>query len=234
MWCLEAARSDSDGVQLSSRTASLAVLGGTFDPIHLGHLQMAIEARELLGVDRVKLVPSWDSYHRGRPSTDPEIRAMMLKAALAGVDGLEADFTEHERKGPSYTVDTLTHFRDCYGVTCPIILLLGEDAFAAIDTWKDWRRLTGLAHIAVVRRPGEGLDLEGLTRRFFDMELEQPEKLSESPFGHIVCIRTTPIGISATQIRTRVSKGLSIDFLVPERVNRLIKEKHLYLKEEVA
>ena len=131
----------------------IAILGGTFDPVHLGHLRVAWEAAEALDA-QVRLMPAHLPPHRPAPVANAQQRVRMLQAALAGQDRLVLDTRELQREGPSYTVDTLRELRAESAASQPLILLLGSDAFAGLPTWHEWRVLFDLAHIGVLSRPG--------------------------------------------------------------------------------
>ena len=150
----------------------MAIFGGTFDPVHLGHLSVAWEAAELLDAD-VRLMPASVPPHRPAPAADAAQRAAMLRAALQEQSRLTLDTRELERSGPSYTIDTLIELRAEHGDR-PLVLLLGADAFAGLPTWHRWRELFDLAHIGVLSRPGveatlpEELEAEVASRRGAD------------------------------------------------------------------
>ncbi len=131
----------------------IGILGGTFDPIHHGHLRCAQELLQDLPLDEVRLVPCRIPPHRDTPQASAEQRLRMLKAALDGAPGLTVDDRELSREGPSYTVDTLHSLRAEFGAT-PLCLIVGMDAFNGLDRWHRWQELIGLAHIVVAHRPG--------------------------------------------------------------------------------
>lgn len=206
-----------------------AILGGTFDPVHNGHLQMAIEAGEVLAVDSIKLVPSYHPYHRDKPQTSPENRTSMLELAVQGVTGLEVDPVEYQRKGPSYTVDTLTHYREMYGAQCPLVLLLGEDTFATLTQWHKWEAIGDLAHIAIIKRPGSIETLPHELAIWKAAHLTSDSRnLLESPYGLVCNLDLTLLDISASKIRERIRLGQSIDFLLPGGVKNYIEDNKLY------
>jgi len=124
--------------------SALALLGGTFDPVHVGHLRAAIEAREALRADEIRLLPCAVPPHREQPAVGPEQRLQMLQAAIAGIPGLRADARELQRSGPSYTYDTLISLRAEIGEQRPLVLVLGADAFAGLPTWHRWREINRL------------------------------------------------------------------------------------------
>jgi len=216
---------------MTSGGTGLAIMGGTFDPVHFGHLQMAVEAREALAVDTVALIPSYYSYHRQDPGIDAEMRAHMLALAVAGVEGLAVDRLELERKGDSYSLDTVNHFRQRLGEQVPIVLLLGEDAFATLHEWHEWETLVDRVHLGIIRRQGVIRRLPAKLKKLIAQRcLSNPQALMCSPGGRLAYLDLTPIGISASLVRQRIRAGQSIDFLVPASVKTYIEDKQLYRK----
>src|SRR6185437_8337964 len=181
-------------VQMSRRP--LAIFGGTFDPIHIGHLTVAWEAAELLDAE-VRLMPANVPPHRSSPQASPAERVAMLRAALAGQSRLVLDARELERDGPSYTIDTLRELRAEQGGR-PLVLLLGADAFAGLPGWNRWRELFEFAHIGVLSRPG----VEAAVRRVDDVAALRAE-----PFGKLIELAVTPLEVSATRIRELLAAG---------------------------
>lgn len=192
----------------------LAIFGGTFDPIHIGHLTVAWEAAELLDAD-VHLLPASVPPHRGTPTASAAQRVAMLHAALAGQSRLTLDTRELDRRGPSYTVDTLRELRAEQGDR-PLVLLLGADAFAGLPSWHEWLALFDLAHIGVLSRPGvstvlpAALDAEVGARRVTD-----PARLRTAPSGLVVDLAVTPVEVSATRIRELLAAGRDPRYLLP-------------------
>ena len=131
----------------------IGIFGGTFDPIHCGHLRAIVELRDALALDEVRVIPCARPAHRDAPAAPPAARVAMLRAALRAMHGCVVDERELARPGPSYTVDTLAELRD-ERPTAALCLLLGHDAFAGLAQWHRWRELFTLAHVVVARRPG--------------------------------------------------------------------------------
>lgn len=192
----------------------LAVLGGTFDPVHIGHLNAAWEAAELLDAE-VRLMPANVPPHRPPPIASAEQRAAMLRAALQGQSRLALDTRELEREGPSYTVDTLAGLRAEQGDR-PLLLLLGEDAFAGLPGWHRWRELFDLAHVGVLTRPGaEPAWPAELAGAISGRLASEPLEMHASPSGRVVLVPVTPLEISATRMRELLGAGRQPRYLLP-------------------
>ncbi len=194
----------------------LAILGGTFDPVHLGHLRVAWEAAEQLGAE-VRLLPANQPPHRPPPVASAAQRVAMLRVALAGQDRLTLDLREIERAGPSWTVDTLIALRREIGPLRPLVLLIGADAYEGLTSWHRWRTLFELAHIGVLTRPGPStplppeLEFETAPRR-----AHEPAVLHGAPGGRVLAIAVTALAISATRVRALLATGHLPRFLVAD------------------
>ena len=192
----------------------LAVFGGTFDPIHLGHLCVAWEASELLDAD-VLMMPSGVPPHRPPPIASADQRAAMMQVALRDQSRLTLDSRELTRSGPSYTVDTMAELRAAQGDR-PLVLLLGADAFAGLPGWHGWRRLFELAHIGVLSRPGEQVALpEVLKDEAGPRWVADPATLRSWPSGKLIALSVTPLEISATRIRELIAAGREPRYQLP-------------------
>ncbi|MDI3262136.1 MAG: nicotinate-nucleotide adenylyltransferase [Fulvimonas sp.] len=192
----------------------LAILGGTFDPVHLGHLNAAWEAAELLDAE-VRLLPARQPPHRPPPVADAASRAAMLRIALRGQSRLVLDTRELDRAGPSYTVDTLLDLRAEQG-TRPLVLLLGEDAFAGLTSWYRWQKLFALAHIGVLTRPGtEPGCPQALRETLARRRVDDPALLRREPAGRVLALPVTPLEISATRVRELIAQGREPRYLLP-------------------
>jgi nicotinate-nucleotide adenylyltransferase len=194
----------------------ILILGGTFDPVHVGHLRVALEASEMLGAP-VRLMPAHVPPHRPAPVASAAQRVAMLRAALAGQDHLHLDTRELDRSEPSYTIDTLRGMRAEFGAARPLILLLGADAFAGLPTWHRWRELFDLSHITVMTRPGHDARLPA------DMETEVAARRAHSaadlratPSGKVLDLPVTPLEVSASAVRALLSAGRDPRWLVPD------------------
>jgi nicotinate-nucleotide adenylyltransferase len=192
----------------------LAIFGGTFDPVHLGHLCAAWEAAELLDAD-VRLVPASVPPHRPPPIASAGQRVAILRAALQGQSRLTLDTRELGRSGPSYTVDTLAELREEQGER-PLVLLIGADAFAGLPTWHRWRELFGLAHIGVLSRPGAARTWPADLAEVADGRwVTDVAALRQQPCGKLVELAVTPLEISATRIRNLLAAGREPRYLLP-------------------
>jgi nicotinate-nucleotide adenylyltransferase len=194
----------------------IAILGGTFDPVHNGHLRVAWEAGEALDAD-VRLMPANVPPHRSAPVANAMQRLALLRAALSGQSRLQLDERELRRESPSYTVETLREMRVEFGADQPLILLIGADAFAGLPTWREWRALFGLAHIAVLTRPGHGVDIPAeLHAEIAPRRASSARHLRESSAGIVFGLPVTPLEISASAVRALLAQGREPRWLVPD------------------
>ncbi len=197
---------------------AVGLLGGTFDPIHNGHLRPALELLECLGLAEVRLIPGAVPPHRTAPRITAEQRLTLVRRAVRDVPGLRVDDRELRRAGPSYTVDTLRALRRELGDQ-PLCFALGAVAFAGLSRWHRWRELTDHAHLVVLHRPGHHGDPEPALGDWLDSrQIARPEALHERPAGHVLFLPVTPLQISATAIRRMIARGRSARFLVPDSV----------------
>ena len=192
----------------------LAIFGGTFDPIHIGHLSVAWEAAELLDAE-VRLMPASVPPHRPPPIADATARVAMLRAALAGQSRLALDTRELARGGLSYTIDTLIELRAEEGDRA-LVLLLGADAFAGLPGWHRWRELLEVAHIGVLSRPGVSAVLpEPLQREVELRRVTLSSAWHRQPAGKLIELAVTPLEVSATRIRQLLAAGRDPRYLLP-------------------
>ena len=195
----------------------LAVFGGTFDPVHLGHLSVSWEAAEMLDAE-VRLMPAHVPPHRHAPTASPTQRVALLRAALQGQNRLTLDTRELEREGPSYTIDTLRQLRAEQGDRS-LILLVGADAFAGLPSWHGWRELFDYAHIGVLSRPGiEAAWSVELAFEIAPRRVEDVRVLHDLPAGKVIELAVTPLEISATRIRELLAEGRDPRYLLPAGV----------------
>ncbi|MGH8274722.1 MAG: nicotinate-nucleotide adenylyltransferase [Gammaproteobacteria bacterium] len=206
----------------------MGVFGGTFDPIHFGHLRSALELREALALDELRFVPCRTPPHRFHPVAAPELRVTMVERAIAGVPGFVLDRRELEREGPSYTADTLAELRR-ERPGAQLILLLGMDAFLGLAGWHARERLFELAHIAVAHRPGWVLaEGSGPDEWVHGRVVADANAFAAEPVGRVLFIEVTQLEISATAVRLAAAGGGDIRYLVPEVVREFIEETGCY------
>lgn len=202
-------------------------LGGTFDPVHAGHLRLAVECLEQFNLDSLHLLPAPTPNLRATPGANPAQRLAMLELAVAGT-GLEVDAREIGRDGVTYTVDTLQALREQYPADA-LCFILGQDAFNGLARWHRWEALTGFAHLVVATRPGYRRPTEEpLASLLRDAETPNPERLVAQAAGCIFLATIPLLPISATDLRTRVREGRSIAALTPQPVVEYIRDHALY------
>lgn len=195
----------------------IGLLGGSFDPIHVGHLHIGRHACARLDLARVVFMPAGQPPHKlGQALTDPEHRFEMARLAVAGEPCFTISRIDLDRPGPCYSVDTVRLMQEAWGPTARIYFLIGADSLADLPTWREPERLLQLCQVVAVARPGYTLDLETLNRRFPDAP---PVLLLEN---------VPPIDVSATEIRRRVAAGCSIEGMVPPAVAAYIRAHGLY------
>lgn len=220
---------------LASSPLPVGILGGTFDPIHYGHLRLAQELAEGLALREVRLIPAGLPPHRAQPVVSPQQRLEMGRLGIAGNPLFALDEREIFKSTPSYTVETLLDLRRELGAMQPLCLFMGADAFLGLATWHRWRELFDLAHIVVAQRPG----VVGITRAAVTLPTDllnelnrrlvnEPEALREAPCGAILVQPITALDISATQIRNEFAAGRSPRYLLPDAVLDYIQTNGLY------
>lgn len=207
------------------------ILGGTFDPIHFGHLRLAEEACEALDLAEVRWIPAGQPPHRAAPRVDAMHRLEMVRRAVAGNPAFAVDDAETRSAAPSYTVTSLERLRAAAGAR-PLVLLMGADAFLGLASWHRWRELFALAHIGVATRPGFEFSPQEfpaeLAEACADRLGRNPGALREGPAGQVVAFDMTPLDISASIVRARLAAGLSVRYLLPDPVREYIDQHHLY------
>jgi nicotinate-nucleotide adenylyltransferase len=209
-------------------TTAVGIFGGTFDPVHFGHLRAAVEAREKLGLADFRLLPAGRPPHRSDTVANGEQRLEMLRLAIDGCPDLRVDDREVRRAGYSYMVDTLAEIRGEAG-QAPLLLMIGQDAANALDGWHEWRRLFELAHLVVMRRPDAHFNCGGELRRQIEgRRVHDAAKLQQQPAGRVLSLEITQLDISSTHIRFLLAAGRSARFLLPDRVIDYIREEGLY------
>lgn len=210
----------------------LGLFGGTFDPVHFGHLRLAEESISHLGLAGVRWIPAGQPPHRTTPQVTGQQRLQMVLRSTAGNPRFSVDASEVEATAPSYTVHTLERLRTELGTEQSLVLLVGADAFAGLPTWHRWRDIFALAHVAVSHRPGFPVEANSLPHalasEFNDRRLADPAALQNRSAGGIVTFAMTQLAISATQIRTLLSNEKSARYLLPDPVLDYITHHQLY------
>ncbi len=212
---------------------AIGILGGTFDPIHFGHLRLAEEMLELADLKQIRFIPAGTPPNRDAPQVSAQHRSTMVRLAIADQPAFVLDDREVDRTTPCYTVDTLRELRAELGAAQPLCLLMGGDAFLQLHTWHEWEQLFELAHIVVGYRPGFTLEerINSATtklRRHYQQRLCAVAALSQQPSGGVVELAIPKLEISATLIRSRVAEDRSIRYLLPNAVADYIHQHHLY------
>lgn len=207
----------------------IGILGGSFDPIHFGHLRTALELVEQADMDELLLIPCGLPPHKDGVVCSPRDRLHMVELAVAGDEHLRADSRECDKTTPSYTVETLQSLREEYGCDTAISLCVGTDAFLHLSTWYQWEKLLELANIVVMARPGWHLpenlgELESWRSRMG----EEISVLRDVSCGQLCFIALTPVAVSATEIREMLAVGRSPRYLVPDSVWQYIEQQGLY------
>lgn len=206
------------------------VFGGMFDPIHFGHLRAAHELHESLGLEAVGFFPAGDPPHRAAPAADAKTRLAMLRAAVADDDRFLVDDRELRRPGPSYTILTLEEMRAERGAQ-PLVLILGMDAFADIDSWHRAGELASLAHIVVAERPGSTRPQTGLPALLLaERRCDDPARLMHAPAGLVFVTANTQLDLSSSAVRAVIAAGRDPRYLMPEAARRIILAKGSYAR----
>jgi nicotinate-nucleotide adenylyltransferase len=213
------------------RRRLIGLLGGTFDPIHYGHLRLAETLADKLELDEVRFIPAANPPHRQLPDTAVQDRCDMVRLGIAGNPRFILDDRELQREGASYTIDTLRSLREELGREVALCLIMGSDAFAALDGWHRWQELLEHCHMALVERPSVALEstlrppLQALLREHY---VEDCTRLADLPAGLICIQRMTALDISATAIRNDLISGRSSRYLLPDNVIDYIERHQLY------
>ena len=212
-----------------TKLGHIAIFGGTFDPVHNGHLRMATEVAEQLACDEVKLIPAGIPPHREANQVAGNHRLAMLALAVEGDDKLTVDDCELKREGLSYSIDTVINMRGALGNNATLSLCMGIDAFNQLHTWHRWQELTDYAHVIVMTRPGFHLPKDG---EVFDWWHERivhnVDELLAAPKGRVMSLELTPLSISSSDLRQRIGEEKSVRYLVPKAVQKYIEQHKLY------
>jgi len=207
----------------------VGIFGGTFNPVHYGHLRSALELVERLDLFQLRLMPCAVPPHRETPACSARDRAAMVSLAVAGEERLVCDDRELQRDGPSYTIDSLSELRGELGAQRALCLVMGCDALLDLPGWRRWQELLDLSHIVVLARPGWQLPVDGEVAQWLAANaIEQARQLRDSPAGSVLLQELRPLAISSTEIRDLLAVGQSARYLVPEPVLEYIKTNQLY------
>ena len=208
---------------------AIGLFGGTFDPVHIGHLRTAVELREHLGLQRMLLVPSARPPHRAPPRAGAAERFAMLAAAVGDEPGLVADDRELRRTGASYTIDTLIELRTELGPAASLCLCVGMDALVGLPGWRRWREFTDLAHLVVAARPGWQAPQSGPVAEWIDgRRVVDPQQLRAAPHGRVLILELTLLPVSSSRIRADLAAGRSARYLVPDAALAYARSHQLY------
>ena len=211
---------------------ALGVLGGAFDPVHIGHLRGAIAVREHLGLERVDLLPAAQSPLKDAATVTAADRLAMLEAAVRGVPGLGIDARELAREGPSYTVDTLIELRRDVGQVLPLIWIVGTDILPALPRWSRWQQLLELAHLVILERPGADSPPLAVTQWLDQHRIDQNALLT-SAAGGVMTLDQPVLDIASSDIRALLAAGRDPRFLLPDVVMEYIKRHKLFMRDTV-
>ncbi|MBT4520032.1 MAG: nicotinate-nucleotide adenylyltransferase [Halieaceae bacterium] len=208
---------------------AVGVFGGTFNPIHNGHLRSGLELIERLKLDQLRLMPSAIPPHRPTPACSAEHRAAMVELAVMGEERMVCDRRELQRPGRSYTIDSLEELRSEKGPDFSLCLVMGCDAVRDINSWHRWQKLLDYCHVIIIARPGWQLPLAGEVSAWLSDNLQlDGTVIQQSPHGGILVEELRPQVISSTEIRVMLAQGLSTKYLLPERVIDYIHNYNLY------
>lgn len=206
----------------------IGILGGTFDPVHIGHLRGALEVAEMFVLDEVRLVPNFRPPHRDAPSRSAQHRLAMVRLGVVDLPSLVVDARELERDKPSYTIDTLESLRSELAVDDQLFLILGWDAFCGLPGWHRWGELLDHCHLLVMQRPDADSEApEALRDLLAARSVSDPQAMTGKG-GNIAFAWQAPLGVSATRIRQFLASGRSVRFLVPDAVLAYINAHGLY------
>jgi nicotinate-nucleotide adenylyltransferase len=206
----------------------IGILGGTFDPIHFGHLRTALELYQALDLAEVRMIPCYQPMHRKQPIASPEQRLAMVKCAVESEPAFTVDACEIERKGPSYTIDTLEILRKQMPNT-PLCLIMGIDALIGFSSWHRYKEILMIAHLVIAHRPNYQLPTHGSVAELLKAHVTKTANtLHQHLNGHILLHPVTALEISASDIRKQINTGKSVHYLMPSRVHRYIQEHGIY------
>lgn len=206
----------------------IGLLGGTFNPIHIGHLRSAIEVVELLALDELRLIPNALPPHRELPHVSADQRLEMVKRAAADIPNLIVDDRELARHKPSYTMDTLLSIHAELTAADQLFFVMGWDAFCGLPSWHRWQELLTYCHIIVLQRPYLSAKIPPALDNFLQGKIVAEGSPFTAPNGQVAYLQQAFLDISSTQIRERLAQGKSVQFLLPDSVLDYINQHQLY------
>ena len=208
---------------------SVALFGGSFNPVHFGHLRIATELAEQLQVESIRMMPCAFSTNRERSTATAEQRLKMLQLAIGQQALLQAEDIELQRPAPSYSVDTVRLIREQIGPEIPLFLCIGMDSLNGLDGWHDWQKIQDYCHIVVSSRPGYKVPDSGILADWIiRYRCDDLAILKQQAQGKLYFCELTMLAISSTSIREKVSNDENICFLTPDTVVDYIHQQHLY------
>lgn len=225
-WCAGFAIDRNPGLILAVNM--IALLGGSFDPVHLGHLEVANDVRRRLGAEDFRMLPAGRPPHRECTYASPAHRLEMLRLALREYPALAIDRREIDRPGPSWMVDTLAGLRHEHPDSS-LCLVIGQDAANQLDSWREWRRLCALAHLVIMTRADQATQYSvKLAQELEPRLVNDPSELSRRAAGLVWPVQVRAIDISSTSVRERIAAGLPLDGWLPPAVQAYIAQHGLY------
>lgn len=207
---------------------ALGFLGGTFNPVHIGHLRGALDCVDQLGLDQVALLPAAQPPLKDLPVISAQHRSAMLELAVQRTEDLTVDCRELDRPGLSFTIDTVTELRHQWQGDTSLTFIMGLDSLVNLHHWRDWQGLFELCNIAVLARPGAHAALDGAVRRSIDQRRCPASDLKHCAAGAVTFVNQTPLDVSSTAIRGALKGGKNVQFLLPEAVIEYIVAHELY------
>jgi nicotinate-nucleotide adenylyltransferase len=206
----------------------IGVMGGSFNPVHCGHLSVARDVKATLKLDRMALMPAAQSPLKGVHSVSAEHRAAMLELAVASHPELDLDLRELSRKGPSYTFDSLTELREALGLQASLYFIMGDDLLPSLTRWSRWQEILHYAHVVVVSRPGVFPAVPATVKKWWNHHEMSLEALHQSSRGGVSRVECPLVNVSSTAIRAAIELGSPVSEVIPDAVLEYITQHNLY------